>query len=130
MPGLDRSAPREAVAAMQGINRSAVTPVFMTAFLGTALLCLGLAVWGVLSWHEVRAKLVVVASALYLVGAFGVTVAGNVPRNEALERVDAAGAAAASGWNDFFAPWLALNHVRTVTALAALGVFVLALGHD
>jgi uncharacterized membrane protein len=130
MQGLHRADAREAVAAMHGINKTAVTAVFMTAFGATALLCLGLAVWGVLTWHDLRAKLVVAASAIYLIGSFGVTSAANVPLNNKLERVDASGPHAGRGWHDFYAPWLAWNHVRTITAIAAFALFLTALLRD
>ena len=66
MQGLDRADARESVAAMHGINKTAVTPVFTTAFGATSLLCLGLVIWGALSWHDVRSKLVVAATAAFV----------------------------------------------------------------
>src|SRR5216117_3723875 len=81
MPALDRLAPAQSVAAMNSINKLAVTPAFMTAFIGTALACIGLGIWAVVSWGERPAALVLAGAALYLVGAFVVTMAANVPMN-------------------------------------------------
>ena len=67
---------------MNSINKLAVTPAFMTALLGTALACVGLGIWAVVSWGERPAALVLAGSALYLVGAIVVTMAANVPMNE------------------------------------------------
>ena len=130
MQGLNRVAPREAVAAMQGINQTAVTPLFMLAFLGTALLCAALVVRGLLSFSEGWAKLALAAGALYLAGSVGVTLALNVPLNDRLERVDAAGAGAGAGWAAFSAPWIAFNHVRTIAAVLAFALLVAALAGD
>lgn len=127
MQGLNRAAPREAVAAMQGINETAVTPLFMVAFLGTALLCAALVVRGLLSFSEGWAKLALAAGALYLAGSVGVTLALNVPLNDRLERVDAA---AGAGWAAFSAPWIAFNHVRTIAAVLAFAFLVAALAAD
>src|SRR3712207_421718 len=81
MPALKRLAPAHGIAAMQSINKLAVTPAFMTALLGTAAACLGLVA---ISWGERPAALVLTGSALYLVGTIGVTIACNVPLNERL----------------------------------------------
>lgn len=50
MPALGRLPPAQGIAAMQSINKLAVTPAFMTALFGTALACLGLAVWALVAW--------------------------------------------------------------------------------
>jgi uncharacterized membrane protein len=63
---------------------------------------------------------------LYLV-AFVVTVAYNVPRNDALALVDPASPEAAARWASYYREWMIGNHVRTVAALAAAGAFVTAL---
>lgn len=128
--GIARGPEREAIVAFQGINRVAVTPVFMLAFLGTAALSLALVVWGGVSWSDARAKLAVGAGALYLIGSFGVTMAANVPLNDRLDRVDATGPDAARAWADYYGPWMLWNHTRTLTAIAALALLVVALTRD
>jgi len=47
------------------------------------------------------------------------TIAFNVPRNDALAAVDPASAEGASLWASYVTVWTAWNHVRTVAALAA-----------
>ena len=128
--GLDRAYARAAVTAMQGINKTAVGPVFMLAFLGTALLCVAVVVWGGLNWSEARAKLAIAGSLLYLGGTFVVTMAANVPLNDRLERVDPRGGDVARAWQDYVGPWLAWNHVRTVTAIAAFALLLVAVVRD
>jgi len=56
----------------------------MTALFGTALACLGLAVWAVVAWGQSPAPWVLAGSGLYLAGAIVVTIAANVPLNDAL----------------------------------------------
>ena len=96
MPALDRLAPDQGIAAMQSINRLAVTPLFMTALFGTALLCIALIVWALLAWDRPQARWIAPAGALYLIGTIGVTIAANVPRNDALAELDPAAASSAS----------------------------------
>jgi uncharacterized membrane protein len=122
MPALDRLPDGRAVEAMQSINKLAVTPVFMTAVFGTALACAVLGVWGVLSWERPAARWVVAGAALYLLGAVLVTGAGNVPLNDALARADQ--------WPGYVRDWTLLNHVRTVTSLAAAALLTVALTAD
>ena len=49
MAALKRLPAAEGIAAMQSINILAVTPIFMTTLFGTAVACLGLAAWAVIS---------------------------------------------------------------------------------
>jgi hypothetical protein len=70
-------------------------------------------------WDGDYGPYLVIAAALYLVGSLGVTMAFNVPRNEALARAEAASADAASLWQRYLVEWTAWNTVRTVASLAA-----------
>lgn len=126
MPGLARLPAAQAVATMQAINVAAVRVPFMIAFMGTALLSIALGVRGIATLGEPDALLLVVASALYLVGSFGVTIAANVPINNAVDRADATAPETAELWARLSARWTRLNHLRTVAALAAAAVFAVA----
>ena len=126
MPALRRLPAAQGVAAMQSINRLAPTPVFMTALFGTALAALGVAGWAAFSSADRPTGLLVAAGALYVIGTIGVTMGGNVPLNNELERLDAERADAAT-WSTWVSRWTAWNHVRTLAALAAAGAFTAAL---
>ena len=52
------------------------------------------------------------------------TIAFNVPRNEALARQDAS--EAVQRWRRYVAEWTAWNHVRTLAAVVAAALLVLA----
>lgn len=130
MPGLDHLAAREAIAAMQSINRSAVTPVFMIALLGTAIACVGLAGWAISAWGRPGTRLVLAGAALYLVGMMVVTIAANIPLNDSLATLRADDPRAATDWSDFVSSWSAWNHLRTALALAAAAVLTLAVSSE
>src|ERR671921_1169916 len=119
MPALKRLTPERGIAAMQSINELAVTPAFMTALFGTAVACLGLAAWTVISLDGRTTALVIAGGALYLVGTIGVTIACNVPLNDGLATLLPQKADAAYRWDEYVTKWTAWNHVRTVAALAA-----------
>jgi uncharacterized membrane protein len=127
MPALDRLAPAQSIRAMNSINKLAVTPVFMTALFGTALGCAVLGVWAVTSWGERPAAFALAGCALFLVGAIVVTIAANVPLNDALMKVDPEATDAATRWSAHLSDWTPWNHVRAVTALAASGLLIAAL---
>ena len=127
MPALDRLAPAQSIRAMNSINRLAVTPVFMAALFGTAVACAGLGVWAVASWGERPATLVLAGCALVLDGAIVVTMAANVPLNDALMTVDPDAADAPTRWSSYFSDWMPWNHARAATAIAASGLLIAAL---
>jgi len=63
------------------------------------------------------------ASVLYLVGTFGVTVLGNVPLNEALDKFDIDAASVSEIKSQrirFETPWNRLNRVRTIASILSL----------
>jgi uncharacterized membrane protein len=127
MPALNRLPAPRAVAAMQSINRLAVRPLFMTAVFGTALACLAVTAWAGLEWHAPAARWVLAGGITYVIGAIVVTIAANVPLNNALDAVDPQGPAAASDWARFTRPWSAWNHVRSITSTAATGLLTVGL---
>lgn len=124
MKALDRLPAPQSIAAMQSMNVMAVTPIFMTVFLGTAVSCVLLVV---LSWRGAGSIFVVAGAILYLAGAFLLTVVFHVPRNNSLARVDPAAAGAAAIWEKYSTDWTAWNHVRAAASLAAAGSLVIAL---
>lgn len=120
MKGLARLPPAQGIAAMQSINLVAPNRWFMPPFFGPAAACAGLALAALLGWRDPAAMLRLSGSAVYLIGTIGVTVAFNVPRNDALAAVDADSSRGAAEWGQFVPGWTAWNTVRTVAALAAL----------
>ena len=63
----------------------------------------------------------------YLIGTILVTIAFNVPRNNALAAVDPPSANGARLWASYVTSWTAWNHVRTAAALAAAASLTIAL---
>lgn len=127
MAGLDRCSPATAVRAMQGINVTAVRPPLMLALFGTAPLCLAVGVVALLDLDGAARWFALAGAAIYLVGIVGVTIFGNVPWNERLDRVDADAPTAAEEWRRYYGPWTAWNHVRTIAGIAATAAMIASL---
>ncbi|MCZ8256898.1 MAG: DUF1772 domain-containing protein, partial [Polaromonas sp.] len=127
MGALARISPPAGIAAMQAINVVVLNPLFLSLFMGTALACAVLFVYALMHWQMVAALWLAAGSICYVLGTFGVTMACNVPRNDALARIDPAGAEAAGFWRDYVSGWTMWNHVRTAAALVAAAILVWAL---
>jgi uncharacterized membrane protein len=121
MPALGRLAPAEGIAAMQQINVKAINPWFMGALFGTAAACIATIVAVLVDWDASYGPWLLAGGALYLVGTIGVTIIFNVPRNDALARLEPGDPEAAAQWARYLAEWTAWNHVRTVAPLIAAG---------
>jgi uncharacterized membrane protein len=126
MSALVRLPPSQGVAAMQAINVTVINPVFMTIFFGTGAVCLSLAFAQSVARGLMDAALVVTASLAYLIGCLGVTIAFNVPLNDALAALPPQTPETAAYWLRYLSSWTFWNHVRTAAAIAAAAGLTLA----
>ena len=78
-------------------------------------------------WEKPGAGYLLAGSLLYLIGTIIVTIACNVPLNDALAAVDPSSADAGRVWTDYLKKWTAWNHLRTGAALAAAALFIVGL---
>lgn len=127
MPALAQLEPAQGIAAMQSINIKAINPWFMTALFATAAVCLFVSILSLLKWHQPNAVYLLVGSLFYLVGTVGVTIAFNVPLNNALAIVKPESAESAILWAKYLNDWTLWNHLRTVSAIVATTLLAIAL---
>lgn len=127
MPALARLQSPQGIAAMQSINITAINPLFMIALFGTALACLFLVVSVLFKWQQPSAFYLLAGSLLYLVGTIGVTIALNVPMNDALAIAKPDSSEGATLWARYLTDWTLWNHVRTIAAIAAAALFTISL---
>lgn len=130
-PGLGKLGDGEYLRAMQSINRAILNPWFFASFMGTLLL-MPVFTWMVFKNEGVGITfyLVLAAAVIYAAGVFGVTVIGNVPLNESLdkanlditnsEQLKTLRAGFEISWNKF-------HGIRTGANLISLLLFLLAL---
>ncbi len=127
MLGFARLSDREFVSVMQKTNRAIQNPVFFTAFLGTPIF---LPITTFLHYGQSpRFSLLLAATVIYLIGTFGVTMFGNVPLNNTLDRFSLESATeedTAKQRVNFEGRWNNLNTIRTASSTIALIFIVIA----
>ena len=127
MPALSRLPASEGIAAMQSINVAAINRWFMGALFGTAAVCALLIALSFFASSKGGSGLSIGGSTLYLAGTILVTIAFNVPRNDALASLEPASAEAANLWARYLREWTAWNHVRAASGLLSAAGLSLAL---
>ena len=115
------------IAAMQSINTTVINPWFMAAFFGPAVAGVGLAILALKQWEQPGALYWLAGTVLYLIGTIGVTMAGNVPLNDALAVLNPDSAEGATLWARYLIDWTFWNHIRTIAACFSAGLFALSL---
>lgn len=116
------------VEAMQVINREVFRWVFMALFLGMAAVSVVIAGYAGLVLSGPASTLIGLAALVYLFGCFGVTVAFNVPMNEALAGMDLSLEATRDYWLEAYVPrWTFWNSVRTGAAALSAGLLLFGL---
>lgn len=131
MWGLDAAEPKIAIQAMQAMNASVRNAVFFPAFFLTPL---AMAATAALLSGAQRGPAIAfgLAAIIYLLGGLILTMAINVPMNEALAQVviPEEPEAAAQVWRNYSERWQFWNQVRTVASglaflVAAYGTYLL-----
>ena len=127
MQALAQQPPAQGIAAMQSINITVINPWFMAVFFGPAIASLALALYALSHWDQPMAIYWLAGSLLYLIGTIGVTVAGNIPLNDALAIVSPSSAEGIQLWAKYLTDWTHWNHVRTAAAFLASALFTLSI---
>lgn len=127
MKALARLPAEKGIAAMQSINVAVLNPLFLSVFMGTALLSVILGIVSLSKWGADSAAYLLAGSVLYVVGSFLVTALFNVPLNNALAAAEPGSSEGARIWKHYVSRWVMWNHVRTIVSLVALTAFILAI---
>ncbi|MCS3869633.1 putative membrane protein [Chryseobacterium ginsenosidimutans] len=125
--GLGKLSDTEYLKSMQSINREILNPVFFMSFMGTAFL-LPISTFIYRGQHPVF-LLLLLATLAYLLGVFAVTMFGNVPLNDQLDKFDMANSTAQKikEMRDTFENrWNFLNNIRTIFSVITIVLTVCA----
>ena len=128
MQALGSLLPAQGVEAMQKINVTVLNRWFLGVFMGTAVICLLLALSTIWRWDQPGSFFLLVGCLLYLIGTFLVTVIFNVPKNNTLKDMVSSSGEAEDYWNNtYLTKWTFWNHVRTGSALLGMVSLVISL---
>ncbi|MGO2265560.1 anthrone oxygenase family protein [Vagococcus salmoninarum] len=127
MAALSQISPKNGISAMQSINLTVLNPLFFSIFFGTAGISGYLLITNLspLNWSQNR--YLMIASLLYLLGTFAVTVIFNVPLNNKLANISAETPEAEDFWQIYLKNWTFWNHFRALTSLGAMASYILSL---
>jgi uncharacterized membrane protein len=126
MPALARMPGPQGIAAMNHVNVVILNPLFLSVFMGTAVLALLLIVAAFLGWTA-KPAWIVIGSVLYLAGNIAITMGINVPMNNALAAAGSDAPNSAALWASYLDRWVFWNHVRAAACTASLAAFAMAL---
>lgn len=127
MPALGRIPEAQGIAAMNSINVTVISPLFMLALFGTALVCVAVAGGSFLNAGQSGKWLIVAAALIYVIGCTGVTMIFNVPLNDALAAVPLNTPQATELWQRYLGDWTFWNSVRTGASLVSGAMLIAVL---
>ena len=108
------------------INRKVFRSWFLVMMLGMAPVSLAVAGYAYNYLSAPASPLIIAGAAIYVVFGFLVTMFGNVPMNNHLDRMDPFAEETADYWKTYGLVWTRWNHVRTLGSLASALCFLLA----
>ncbi len=126
MRGLLRAEPAGGIEAMQQINRTVLRSQFVAGILVIAPMSIAISVYAA-SALEGNARLALIAAPIvYVPTVFLMTMFGNVPMNNRLDRLNSRSVEAESYWREYGVKWTRLNHVRTFGSVLTAGLYLIA----
>jgi len=126
MRGLLRAEPAGGIEAMQQINRTVVRTQFVAGILVIAPMSIAIGIYATGALNGVARTALVAAPLVYVPTVFLMTMFGNVPMNNRLDRLDHRSTEAAAYWQTYGRDWTRLNHVRTFGSVLTAGLYLIA----
>lgn len=127
-PGLGRLTDIEYLRSMQSINRAILNPGFFISFMGTVIM-LPVSTW-LIYRHEGAGTsfyFILAAAIVYLVGVFGVTIGGNVPLNDMLDKIDLSSVTDIKATRESFEiSWNRFHAIRSGSNIVSFLLFLIA----
>lgn len=126
MSGLLRTAPAGGIEAMQHINRTVIKTQFVAGILSIAVFSVLFAIYSMTIFEGSALVTLILAPIVYLPSVFLMTMFGNVPMNNRLERLDHKTFEAETYWIEYGREWTRLNHIRALGSVLTAGLYLIA----
>lgn len=118
--------PAAGIESMQQINRTVLRTEFVAALISIAVFSSLFALYALFVFEEASRIVIALAAIVYVPSVFIVTIKGNVPMNQRLDKLDFQTADAESYWSEYVVRWTKLNHVRTLGSILTAGLYLVA----
>lgn len=128
-PGIGRLDDLGYLHAFQQMNRAILNPLFIIIFMGPTITHIA-NVFLFKSGNTSLFWIVVAAAALYLIGLVLMTVIGNVPLNEMIDKVDLLSASSeelSDLRNKFEVKWNQFHRIRTITTSISFALLIISI---
>ena len=125
MRSLGSVQPEAGIEAMQTINRTVFSSLFMVLLVGSAPMAIAIAIYALAAIQGPAVVWLVAGSLIYVGGVMAVTKLRNIPMNEELDRHDHRSAAAHFYWRTYSKTWTGWNHVRWVASATAAAFYLI-----
>ncbi|MFK8137780.1 MAG: DUF1772 domain-containing protein [Bdellovibrionales bacterium] len=119
MRGFAQSDNVSAIDCMQSLNRTVFRSIFLTNLLGLAPITIAASIY-------VNDSFTYSATGTYLLSVILVTIRGNVPMNEKLDKMDKNSDEAKAYWKIYLKGWTRWNHIRTIGSFITSALFLIA----
>ncbi|MBO6695424.1 MAG: DUF1772 domain-containing protein [Henriciella sp.] len=126
MSALLRTTPAGGIEAMQHINRTVIKTQFVAGILLIAPLSVLFAFYSLTVFEGAALITLILAPIVYLPTVFLMTIFGNVPMNNKLDRVDHTSTDAEAYWSKYVRDWTRLNHARSLGSVLTAGLYIAA----
>ncbi len=126
MSALLRTTPAGGIEAMQHINRTVIKTQFVAGILLIAPLSVLFAFYSLTVFEGAALTTLILAPIVYLPTVFLMTIFGNVPMNNKLDRVDHTSTDAEAYWSKYVRDWTRLNHARSLGSVLTAGLYIAA----
>lgn len=126
MRALNAANPVGSIESMQEINITVLRSIFLTSFFLLVPASFALSAYALFRLDGVAVALILAGSMVYLVAVFLMTIAGNVPMNNMLARMEPNTPESIAYWRIYGRRWTRLNHLRSAGSLICSATFLLA----
>ncbi|WP_135501265.1 DUF1772 domain-containing protein [Roseovarius aestuariivivens] len=114
------------IEAMQEINREVISSAFVFSLIAMVPLTALSALFAATTLDGTSQTLILAGSASYVFGTFGVTILGNVPMNNRLDKMSLNSPDISAYWRIYARDWTRWNHLRTGAAILSAGLYMMA----
>lgn len=126
MSALLKTEPASGIDAMQQINRDVIKTQFVAGILSIAVFSTLFAIYSLTIFEGAALTALVLAPLVYVPSVFLMTIIGNVPMNNKLDRIDHTSTEASAYWLKYGRNWTRLNHVRSLGSVLTAGLYIIA----